>query len=76
MRYGRQNDPAEADRAIAALEFMFGEGQETTNGLWRTRAMIPLREHPEFSRLVQEERSLSNNYRGLPSYGFGNIFGN
>jgi hypothetical protein len=60
LRFRKLNDSASADQAIALLEDMFSKGITTKDGLLRTRSLIPLRDHRQFSRLVREERRISN----------------
>lgn len=60
LRFKKLNDDAMADQAIALLDEMFSKGYTTNQGLLRTRSLVPLRDHRQFSRLVREERRISN----------------
>ncbi len=74
LRFRKLNDSASADQAIALLEDMFSKGITTKDGLLRTRSLIPLRDHRQFSRLVREERRISNlsgsGYRNEPGLNY------
>jgi tetratricopeptide (TPR) repeat protein len=74
LRFKKLNDDAMADQAIALLEDMLSKGLTTSQGLLRTRSLTPLRDHRQFSRLVREERRISNlngtSYQNDPGSGY------
>jgi len=54
------DDPKEVEKAIDVLKKMFGNGIATRMGIGNMKSFEPLRNHPEFKRLVEDEESHSN----------------
>lgn len=60
LRSKYMDKPEDIEVAIQALDTMFENGHTTTRGLAFMARFRPLRDHPEFSRLVRDEESNSN----------------